>query len=65
MTRPTMNDHVTSREGLVKCARDLFSVVRSGAVKIEINQTYALKDAAKAHRELAARNTTGCTVLIP
>ena len=65
MTRPTMNDHVTSREGLVKCARDLFSVVRSGAVKIEINQTYALKDAARAHRDLEARRTTGSTVLIP
>lgn len=65
MTRPTMNDHVTKREGLLKSARDLFSVVRKGAVKIEVNQTYALKDAKKAHRDLEARKTTGSTVLLP
>ena len=65
MTRPTMNDHVTTRDGLVKSARDLFSVVKSGAVKIEVNQTYALKDAKHAHRDLEARKTTGSTLLIP
>ncbi len=65
MTRPTMNDHVMAREGLSSSARDLFRVVRKGAVRIEVNQTYALKDAAKAHRELEARKTTGSTVLIP
>ena len=46
-------------------ANDLFRGVRSGAVEIGINQTYALKDAAKAHRDLEARKTTGSTVLIP
>ncbi len=65
MTRPTMNDHVTAREGLLKCARELFGVVRNGAVRIEVNQTYALKHAARAHRDLEARKTTGSTVLIP
>jgi NADPH2:quinone reductase len=65
MTRPTMNDHVIAREGLLRSARDLFRVVKSGAVRIEVNQTYALKDAAKAHRDLEARKTTGSTVLIP
>ena len=46
-------------------ARDLFKVVESGAVKIEVNHHYALKDAAKAHRDLAARKTTGSIVLVP
>jgi NADPH2:quinone reductase len=45
-------------------AKDLFQVVLSGAVKIEINQTYPLKDAAQAHRDLQSRKTTGSTVLI-
>ena len=44
-------------------ANELFDVVKSGAVKIEVNQTYPLKDAAKAHADLAARKTTGSTVL--
>ena len=65
MTRPTMNDHVTARDGLLRSARELFAVVRKGAVRIEVNQTYALRDAAKAHRDLEARRTTGSTVLIP
>ena len=65
MARPTMNDHVMTREGLLRSARELFAVVKSGAVRIEVNQTYALRSAAKAHRDLAARRTTGSTVLIP
>ena len=44
-------------------ANELFEVVKSGAVKIEVHQTYPLKDAAKAHADLAARKTTGSTVL--
>jgi NADPH2:quinone reductase len=44
-------------------ANELFDVVKSGAVKIEVHQTYPLKDAAKAHADLAARKTTGSTVL--
>jgi NADPH2:quinone reductase len=45
-------------------AKELFDVVLSGAVKIEVHQTYPLKDAAKAHTDLAARKTTGSTVLL-
>jgi NADPH2:quinone reductase len=44
-------------------AKELFEVVESGAVKIVVNQTYPLEDAAKAHADLAARRTMGSTVL--
>ncbi len=64
-TRPTLNHYVAKREDLVTTANELFEVVASGAVKIPINQTYALKDAAKAHRDLEGRNTTGSTILVP
>jgi len=65
MTRPSLPDYTATREDLVRTARDLFSVVKNGAVRIEINQTYPLKDAARAHRDLEARKTTGSTVLLP
>jgi NADPH2:quinone reductase len=65
MTRPSLPDYTTTRADLDKTARDLFSVVKKGAVKIEVNQTYALKDTAKAHRDLESRKTTGSTVLLP
>ena len=64
-TRPTLNTYVARREDLVATAGDLFNVVRSGAVKIPVNQKYALKDAAKAHQDLEARETTGSSILIP
>ena len=64
-TRPTLVHYVAARKELVQRARALFRVVQSGAVKIEINQSYALKDAAQAHRALEARNTTGSTILLP
>jgi NADPH2:quinone reductase len=63
VTRPTLNTYGARRENLVAMAKELFEVVLSGAVKIEVNQTYPLKDAAKAHADLAARKTTGSTVL--
>jgi NADPH2:quinone reductase len=63
VTRPTLNTYAAGRENLVKMANELFEVVKSGAVKIEVHQTYPLKDAAKAHADLAARKTTGSTVL--
>src|SRR4030081_3901211 len=63
VTRPTLNSYAAKRENLVAMANELFEVVKSGAVKIEVNQTYPLKDAAKAHADLAARKTTGSTVL--
>ncbi|MBI5320258.1 quinone oxidoreductase [Bradyrhizobium sp.] len=64
VTRPTLFTYAAKRENLVAMANELFDVVKSGAVKIEVNQTYALKDAAKAHTDLAARKTTGSTVFL-
>jgi NADPH2:quinone reductase len=64
-TRPTLNTYVAKREDLLKTADELFQVVSSGAVKIPINQKYPLKDAAKAHRDLESRGTTGSTILLP
>jgi NADPH2:quinone reductase len=65
LTRPTLVTHIATREDLVETASDLFDVVLKGAVKITINQTYALEDAAQAHRDLESRKTTGSTVLLP
>jgi NADPH2:quinone reductase len=65
LTRPTLVNYTAKREDLVACANDLFDVVKSGKVKIEIAQRYALKDAAQAHRDLEGRKTTGSTVLTP
>ena len=65
LTRPTLFTYTAKREDLVATANDLFDVVKKGAVKIEVNQTYALKDAAQAHRDLEGRKTTGSTVLLP
>jgi len=65
LTRPTLNTYCAAREDLVKAARDLFTVVKSGKVKISVNQTYPLSEAAQAHRDLESRKTTGSTVLIP
>ncbi|NUS19082.1 MAG: quinone oxidoreductase [Mesorhizobium sp.] len=64
-TRPTLFVYNARREDMVKSAEALFDVVKSGAVKIVINQRYALKDAAKAQADLEARKTTGTTILIP
>jgi NADPH:quinone reductase len=64
-TRPTLNTYAAKREDLLAIAGDLFAVVGSGAVKIPINQKYALRDAAKAHRDLEGRATTGCSILVP
>lgn len=65
VTRPTLATYVAKRADLVASAAELFDVVATGAVKIEIKQTFALKDAAEAHRALEARATTGSTVLLP
>ncbi len=64
-TRPTLNTYAAKRDDLLAIANDLFAVVGSGAVKIPVNQTYALRDAAKAHRDLESRATTGCLILVP
>ena len=65
LTRPKLDDHTATRAELEETAGDLFDVVATGAVKIEVNQTYPLADAAQAHRDLEARKTTGSTVLMP
>ncbi len=64
-TRPTLFTYVAERANLESAAANLFSVVASGAVKIEINQRYALEDAAKAHADLEGRKTTGTSILLP
>ncbi len=65
MTRQTLFTHIATREATQQMADDLFAVVGSGAVKIRIDQRYALADVAQAHRDLEARKTTGSTVLMP
>lgn len=64
-TRPTLGTYVATREELLATANDLFEMVIKGAVKIPVHQTYALKDAERAHRDLEARATTGSTLLLP
>ena len=63
LTRPTVNDYTSTRAELETAARELFAVVASGKVKVEINQRFPLKDAAEAQRALEARETSGSTVL--
>jgi len=65
LTRPTLMTYTARREDLLATAAELFDVVRSGAVRIGVRQTYALAEAAQAHRDLEARKTTGSTVLLP
>jgi NADPH2:quinone reductase len=65
VTRPTLFVYNAKREDLEQSANALFDVVKSGAVKIEINQRYKLAETAQAHRDLEARKTTGVTVLVP
>jgi NADPH:quinone reductase len=65
LTRPTLGTYNATPEDLQKAARELFRVVASGKVKIVINQTYPLSEAASAQQDLEARKTTGSTVLLP
>ena len=65
LTRPNLATYTAKRADLEKVAGDLFDVVARGAVKIEVNQTFPLKDAAAAHIALESRKTTGSTVLLP
>ena len=65
LTRPSLMAYNAQRAELVACADALFDVVAAGKVRIEINQTYPLAEAARAHRDLEARKTTGSTVLLP
>jgi NADPH2:quinone reductase len=63
-TRPSIIDYTRSRKDLVATANDLFEVIGDGKVKIAVNQTYPLVDAARAHHDLESRLTTGSTVLL-
>ena len=65
VTRPTLMSYTAKRDELVAAAKELFDMVLSGKVKVSPRQSYALKDAAQAHRDLESRKTTGSTVLIP
>ncbi|MGC2164430.1 MAG: zinc-binding dehydrogenase, partial [Gallionella sp.] len=62
VTRPTLGTFVATRPQLEENSADLFGMVGSGKVKIHVNQTYPLKEAAQAHRDLEARKTTGSTI---
>ena len=63
LTRPTLFHYIATREQLEQSAGELFDMVSSGKVKIEVQQRFALEDAAEAHRQLEARKTTGSTIL--
>jgi len=65
ITRPTLMTYTARRSDLENAAAELFDAVLTGAVKIEVNQTYPLAEAAQAHRDLEARKTTGSTILLP
>ncbi len=65
LTRPSLATYTSKRADLVATANDLFEVVQNGAVKIEVNQTFPLQNAAEAHVALESRKTTGSTVLLP
>ena len=65
VTRPTLGSYIGTEAEMQETADDLIDVVQSGKVKIPVNQRYALADVVQAHRDLAARKTTGTTVLIP
>jgi len=65
VTRPSLMVYTADRQDLVDHAEDLFEVVQNGAVRIEVNQTYPLAEAARAHQDLEARKTAGSTILIP
>ena len=64
-TRPVLAHHTAKRDELLDLGRELFDLVLAGRVNIEVNQRYALADAAQAHRDLEARRTTGSTILVP
>jgi NADPH2:quinone reductase len=65
VTRPTLFTYTAKRSDLEAMASELFGMVESGKIKIEINQRYALADVQQAHRDLEARKTTGSTILLP
>jgi len=65
VTRPTLASYATRREELLASSQELFDHVLAGRIKVGPRQSYALKDAQQAHRDLEARKTTGSTILVP
>ena len=65
VTRPTLFHYTGTRPELEQGCADLFDVVGSGAVKIDVGQSYGLDQASRAHADLESRKTTGSTILIP
>jgi NADPH2:quinone reductase len=65
LTRPSMFHFISTRPALTRAAQELFDLIARGAIKVQVGQTYALRDAAQAHIDLEARRTTGSTVLLP
>jgi len=65
LTRPTLATHIADRQALLDGSRELFDLVVGGALKIDVHQTYPLREAARAHRDLEGRRTQGATVLLP
>ena len=65
LTRPSLGHYVAKREELLENSAELFDVVEKDAVKIDVRQTYALEEAARAHRDLEGRRTSGASVLLP
>jgi NADPH:quinone reductase len=63
LARNALIHHAAGRSDLLLAAKELFDVVLSGAVKIEVNQTYPLRDAVRAHTDLEQRHTTGSSIL--
>jgi NADPH2:quinone reductase len=65
LTRPVLFDFINTRERLLAACRELFGLMADGTLEISINQRYELRDAARAHRDLEGRKTTGSTILLP
>jgi NADPH2:quinone reductase len=65
LTRPTLFHYVAARPALARAAQELFDLIARGVIKVRIDQTYPLREAARAHADLEARRTTGSTVLLP
>ena len=65
LTRPTLFDYIAKPEELAESSAALFHMIATGAVKIDIGQRFALKDARKAHEALEARDTVGSSILVP
>jgi NADPH2:quinone reductase len=65
VTRPTLATFIAEREDLLAASAELFDAIREGGLRVEIGQTYPLRDASRAHRDLEARRTRGSTLLVP